>query len=246
MAESMLPPDFEAQLEAAAARGGERAGWEPRAEAVRYDAEEGWLVVKMAEGPSVLLPVQDIAELRSGTPRELAQVALRPGGTAITCPPLDADIYVPGLLADALGLTRWWKHQRAAEAGSVSSVAKASSSRQNGRRGGRPAHVTGHPEPVGTLLATAGEGRAALEIRAGSEYVVGGTGTPAQRGRKVVALRWRGERDGRIEARFTDTGKATLVEPAALEAPEVRLRASVPLLKVAEPREEFGSDPSDA
>ncbi|HET6762817.1 MAG TPA: DUF2442 domain-containing protein [Longimicrobiaceae bacterium] len=247
MAESKLPRDFEARLQAAAARSAERARWEPTATGVRYEAESGMLVVRMAAGPEVRLPVQDIRELREGTPRELAQVGLRPDGTVLTCAPLDADVYLPRLLADALGLTAWWNHHRAAEAGRVSTAAKTASSRANGRRGGRPAHVTGEPEEPGTLLVAVETARGTLEVRAGSNYRVGAAGAPAQRGRHVVAMRLRGERDGRIEARFTDTGLATLVDPAALEEEKADgwVHGTDGVLMVAEPREPFGSKPTE-
>jgi hypothetical protein len=246
MAESKLPPDFEAQLEAATARGAERARWEPRAQAVRYEAGAGTLVVRMAAGPEVHLPVRDIEELRGGTPAELAQVALRPGGTALTCAPLDADIYLPGLIADALGLTEWWKRQRAAEAGRVSTEAKAASSRANGRRGGRPASVSGEPAPLGTVLVTVDTALGALPVRAGCEYEVGPEAPPSQRGRHAVALRYRGDRDGRLEARFTDTGRAGLVDPRTLREMELRARQPPPLFRVAEPRAVYGPEKPEA
>jgi hypothetical protein len=244
MAESNLPPDFEAQLQAASARAAERSRWEPRAQSVRYDAFAHVLVVRMETGAEVHLPVQNVEELREAIPRELAQVALRPGGTVLTCPPADADIYLPALVADSLGLTEWWKRQRAADAGRVSTAAKAASSRQNGRRGGRPARVSGQPELPGTVLVTVSTPAGELAVRAGTEYEVSPDAPPAQRGRYVVALRFRGERDGRLEARFTDTGRPGLVDPRTLRELRYPVRKPYGMLRVAEPHTPFGSDPT--
>ncbi|MDB4952157.1 MAG: hypothetical protein JWM27_4806 [Gemmatimonadetes bacterium] len=247
MAEHKLPDDFAAQLRAARRRGAQRERWEPRAEAVAFDARARMVTLRMTTGVEVRLPVGQVAELAAGTDAELAQVALRPGGAAITCPPLDADLYVPGLLSDVLGLGEWWKRERAAEAGRVRTGAKAASSRENGRRGGRPARVADEPEPRGTVLVMVERPGGSLAVVAGAEYVVDPAGAATHRGRRVVALRYRGERDGRVEARFADSGRPLLVEPTSLVEPpgEPYVRPPTPLRAVAETRAPYGPEAKD-
>jgi hypothetical protein len=244
MAEQKLPDDFLEQLEAATRRGAERAEWEPRASSAAFDAGAGALVIRMSTGVEVRVPMSRIEELKGATAGQLAQVELRPRGAALSWPSLDVDIYLPGLLADALGLTEWWKRQRAAEAGRARTEAKAASSRQNGLRGGRPPRSSGEPEPAGTALVSVRRPGGTMTIVAGREYLVDPASPATHRGRRVVALRYRGAADGRVEARFADTGRTALVHPELLlEAPAAEYRREAPpVRKVAEKRARYGPD----
>ena len=53
-------------------------------------------------------------------------------------PRLDADVYVPGLMAGALGSRAWMARELGAQGGRTSTPAKAAAARANGAKGGRP------------------------------------------------------------------------------------------------------------
>jgi Protein of unknown function (DUF2442) len=243
MAEPKLPDDFLQQLAAARRRGREADRWEPRATHAAYDAATGAVVIRMRTGVEVRVPAAAIRELDGATPEHLAGVSLTPRGDAVCWRELDVDIYVPGLLSQVLGLDEWFRRERAAEAGRARTEAKAASSRENGRRGGRPPASTGEPEPAGTPLVRVERAGGPMTVVAGREYLVDPASQATHRGRRVVALRYRGAKDGRVEARFSDTGRAALIEPELLlEAPAADYgRPSAPVLKVAEPRAKYGA-----
>jgi hypothetical protein len=126
------------QLEAARDRAEESDRTEPRAELARYYAGDGLIHVHLRNGVRVAFAPVALSELRGATPAELAQLGLTPFGDALTCPPLDVDIHLAGLLADLTGLSAWWQREAVRRAGRGRSEAKAAAARANGRKGGRP------------------------------------------------------------------------------------------------------------
>ncbi|MDR0478411.1 MAG: DUF2442 domain-containing protein, partial [Burkholderiaceae bacterium] len=56
-------------------------------------------------------------------------------------PRINADMYVPGLMAGQFGTRQWMAAQLGAAGGRARSPAKAISSRKNGHLGGRPRKV---------------------------------------------------------------------------------------------------------
>src|ERR1700680_5319757 len=65
----------------------------------RYDRKEDMLHLTLRKGVRVQLPRAHIRELAKAAPDELATVEIQPGGDGLTFRRLNADIYVPGLLA---------------------------------------------------------------------------------------------------------------------------------------------------
>ena len=53
-------------------------------------------------------------------------------------PALDADLYVPALVAGVFGTRDWMAKEWARTAGSATSPTKAAAARANGAKGGRP------------------------------------------------------------------------------------------------------------
>jgi hypothetical protein len=125
------------QFRAANARGAATRSHGPIAQAARYDARRGLIVLTLEGGCEFAFPVA-LAEGLSGAPRsKLAKIKISPNGLGLHWPLLDADLYVPGLIEGALGSRRWMQHIGKL-GGASRSAAKAKASRENGKRGGRP------------------------------------------------------------------------------------------------------------
>jgi len=108
-----------------------------RAIGARYDARKARLVVELANGVILMLPPTLLQGLKSATAAQLARVELTPLGTGLHWEELDADLGVAELASGIFG-SRGWMSELARQAGSRTSARKAASSRQNGKRGGRP------------------------------------------------------------------------------------------------------------
>lgn len=109
----------------------------PRAVRARYDARNSRLVVELANGVVLALPPRLLQGLRDATPAALAKVELTPLGRGLHWESLDVDLSVSGLAAGVFG-SKAWMSEMARHAGSRTSSRKAASSRENGKRGGRP------------------------------------------------------------------------------------------------------------
>lgn len=130
--------EFNAQFEAAAARGQEKLKTEPRAVAARYDRDTGRVVVELANGCTHIFPARLAQELAGAGDDELARVEVDGAGFNLHWPALDADLYVPALVAGVFGTRAWMAQEWARMAGSTATPAKAAAARANGSKGGRP------------------------------------------------------------------------------------------------------------
>jgi hypothetical protein len=106
--------------------------------AARYDRRRARIVVSLNTGVEVTFPPKLAEGLADASPSNLAQIEITPSGLGLHWPKLDADLYVPGLLAGAFGGKQWMAAQLGAAGGSARSKAKAQAARANGRLGGRP------------------------------------------------------------------------------------------------------------
>ena len=128
----------DAAFEAAEARGREILRTSPRAAAARYDAPSGRVVVELLDGCAYAFPVRLVQDLQGATEAELASIEVEGQGLNLHWPALDADLYVPALLAGIFGTEAWMTRELASRAGRATSPAKAAAARRNGTKGGRP------------------------------------------------------------------------------------------------------------
>lgn len=106
--------------------------------AARYDRRRARVVVSLNTGVEVTFPSKLAEGLADAGPSDLAVIEITPSGLGLHWPKLDADLYVPGLLAGTFGSKKWMAAQLGAAGGSVRSKAKTRAARANGLLGGRP------------------------------------------------------------------------------------------------------------
>jgi hypothetical protein len=128
----------DAQAEAAEARGRAMLETEPRAVAARYSRKTGRVTVDLANGCAYVFPTELVQELSDASPDALVDVEVDGAGFNLHWPKLDADLYVPTLVAGVFGTRDWMSKAMARQAGRKTSPAKAAAARSNGAKGGRP------------------------------------------------------------------------------------------------------------
>jgi hypothetical protein len=111
---------------------------QPRATAARYDRRVSRIVISLDNGLEIAFPPRLAEGLADATAGELSAIQISPLGDGLHWPALDADLSVAGLLGGVFGSKRWMAAQLGAAGGRARSTAKTASSRQNGRKGGRP------------------------------------------------------------------------------------------------------------
>jgi Protein of unknown function (DUF2442) len=110
---------------------------QPRAAKAHYDTRKARLVVELTNGVILMVPPKLMQGLKGATTAQLSEVKLTPLGTGLHWEALDAHFGVAELAAGIFG-SKTWMSELARFAGSKTSAPKASSSRENGKRGGRP------------------------------------------------------------------------------------------------------------
>ena len=133
------------EIEAANERAATRRDKTPTAVKARYDRRSGRVVIHLSTGLLIAFKPHDAQGLEEAKPKQLAKIEISPSGFGIHFPDLDADLYLPGLLAGFFGSRKWMASQLGRTGGRSTSAAKTAASRSNGKRGGRPekkAHVS--------------------------------------------------------------------------------------------------------
>jgi hypothetical protein len=124
-----VPTD--AEIEAARARG--RLEMAASAASVAYDRRRDVIVVTMRSGAIATIPRTLIPVVAEAEPRSVADVELSPLGSSLRFPSLDADFAVLGLIRRVFGV-----NEANRIAGATKTPARATASRANGAKGGRP------------------------------------------------------------------------------------------------------------
>lgn len=101
-----------------------------------YDRACDTLDLTLRKGVIVRFPRRQIWELADKSPDEVAEIEIQPGGDGLTFPRTDVDISVPGLLREELGAL--FARALGRRARGRTSPQKAISSKENGKKGGRP------------------------------------------------------------------------------------------------------------
>jgi Protein of unknown function (DUF2442) len=110
---------------------------EPRAIKAWYAADTDRIFIELNTEIIMGFPSQRLQGLEDATPRQLAEVEVTPSGYGLHWESLDVDLGVPELVAGLFG-SKAWMSELGRQGGKSKSVAKAQSSRDNGKSGGRP------------------------------------------------------------------------------------------------------------
>jgi hypothetical protein len=109
----------------------------PIAIAATYQPATGHIEITFSNQTRFAFPAHLGQGLTGASPEELADIEITPSGTGLHWETLDADLYIPALLEGTFG-SRQWMTELAKKGGAAKSPAKTQSSRQNGKKGGRP------------------------------------------------------------------------------------------------------------
>ena len=131
--------------EEATRRGEEALKTEPHARHAYYDRETGRIVVELKNGCTFMFPTQLAQGLRGAAPEDLAEVKLMGQGSDLHWDKLDVQFTLVGLMSGFFGNQRWMAEiasQMERKGGRSTSEAKQAATRENGKKGGRPAQAT--------------------------------------------------------------------------------------------------------
>ncbi len=122
----------------ATARAAERREAGPLAVSARYDGRTKRIVITLDNGLDIGFAPEIAEGLERADPADLKTIEISPSGLGLHFPKVDADLYLPSLIAGLFGSRAWMAAHLGSAGGRARSKAKAASSRANGRLGGRP------------------------------------------------------------------------------------------------------------
>lgn len=132
-----IDPALQAQINQAREAGEVLDETEPRAVKAWYELTSARIFIEIKNGVVMGFPYQLLEGLESATPEQLGEVEVTPSGYGLHWESLDIDLGVPQLVSGIFG-TKTWMKQLGRLGGLVKSTAKAKTSQENGKRGGRP------------------------------------------------------------------------------------------------------------
>ena len=101
----------------------------------RYSRRLGRVVVSLDSGLELMFTPALAQGLENASAEELSVIEITPSGDGLHWPALDADVWVPGLLAGQFGSKRWAAELGASGAWKPADLSSVSL-RENGRMGG--------------------------------------------------------------------------------------------------------------
>ena len=137
MAETDVSSKDRERYARARARGEARAQHPSAVVEARYEPHGDRIDLTFAGGGSMAIPRKAVPGLERATPATIESVVVSPAGDALSWPSLDVDVYVPGLVERAFG-SRLFAAATGRRGGRRRSKAKATASKANGAKGGRP------------------------------------------------------------------------------------------------------------
>jgi hypothetical protein len=105
---------------------------------VEHDQRLNVLIVNLSTGRRLVLPVEELQDIKGATHKQLQNYKLLGAGTAIEFPDIDAALFLEELID---GGTRRWMAEMGSKGGSAKTEAKQIAARANGAKGGRPRKV---------------------------------------------------------------------------------------------------------
>ncbi|TPG57047.1 DUF2442 domain-containing protein [Ewingella americana] len=126
------------QFEAALQRGKQTATDPSRPVSVEYRPQQHAFMIMHGNGVGYLINIDLIKELEHATAEQLNTAEVDGFSKALRVSACDVDIYLPGLLAKILFDASDLQKIVASINGAMRSALKASASRENGKKGGRP------------------------------------------------------------------------------------------------------------
>jgi hypothetical protein len=113
---------------------------DPRARTVHHIPDLKLLIVGLSNERRLVLPIEDVQGLGNASHKQLQNYELLGGGTGISFPQLDVDLYVPALIEGVYGNRRWMA-QLGKKGGKAKTEAKRKAAQANGAKGGRPSRA---------------------------------------------------------------------------------------------------------
>lgn len=107
----------------------------PRPRSVWYDQNSGRIIVEFVNGSAFMVPARLLEGLQGASDEQISRVELL-GETGLHWEGLDVDFTVSGLMQGIFGTAKFLDAAR--RGGQSRSEAKATASRTNGLKGGRP------------------------------------------------------------------------------------------------------------
>jgi hypothetical protein len=103
----------------------------------RYSRRLARVVVSLDNGLELMFPPGLAEGLESASVDDLSVIEITPSGDGLHWPALDADLWVPGLLAGQFGSKRWMAARRAEARGRKRSETNPSATHETGQNGSR-------------------------------------------------------------------------------------------------------------
>jgi hypothetical protein len=131
---------------------------DPLARTVKYVADHDLLMIGLSDGRRLILPLEDLPELKGLTKKQFENYELLGRGIAIHFPDIDVALPINGILDGTYGHRRWMA-EMGAKGGQAKTKAKTEAARRNGAKGGRPR--TAAKKAVARVAATKAVARSA-------------------------------------------------------------------------------------